>query len=79
VVECRFHIGESCLVHGLALELLLVLDPGMSECLVGGEALVHILDDKALEELLRFWCVLLERLVIEMEVALDDVTDNLEF
>jgi len=47
--------------------------------LVSGEALVHILDDEALKELLRFWCVLLERLVIEMEVALDDVTDNLEF
>ena len=50
----------------------------MRKSLVSGEALIHILDNEALQELFRLWCVLLERLVVEVEVALDDVADNLE-
>ena len=79
VVERLLHLGESFHVKGLALECFLVLNPWVGESLVGGESLVNILDDEALQELLRLWCVLLERLVVEMEVTFDDVADNFEF
>ena len=50
----------------------------MGESLVSRESFVHILDNEALQKLLRLWCMLLERLVVEVEVTFDDVTDDLE-
>ena len=65
---------DGCLAEGLA-----ILDPGVVVSLLGRESLVHILDYHALQEVLCFLRMLLEWLVIEVEVALDDVAYDLQF
>lgn len=46
--------------------------------LLCSEALLHVLNDQTLEELLGFFRMLRERLVLEVEFTLNDVSNNLE-
>ena len=64
---------------GLVVEALTVLDPGVIECLLCRVSLVNILNNEALEEILSFLRMLLERFVIEMEVSFDYVSNDFEF
>ena len=51
----------------------------MIECLLCRVSLVNILNNEALEEILGFLRMLLERFVIEMEVSFDYVSNDFEF
>ena len=63
----------------LVVEALTVLDPRVIESLLCCVSLVNILNNEALEEILSFLRMLLERFVIEMEVSFDYVSNDFEF
>jgi hypothetical protein len=58
-------------------ELRVLSNPGMVESLLSGEALVNVLHDQTLQEFLRSFRMLVERFVVEMEVTLNDVSNDL--
>lgn len=52
------------------------MDPGVIERLICGIPRLNIFLNQTHEELLRLWRVSLERLVIEMEVTFNDITND---
>lgn len=58
-------------------ELRVLSNPGMVESLLSGEALVNVLHDQTLQEFLRSFRMFVECFVVEMEVTLNDVSNDL--